>query len=344
MKLEILNPVDHPEWDDLLMAANDHSFFHSSAWAKVLCASYQYRPAYFSLSVGGKLRAMLPVMEVDSHLTGRRGVSLAFSDYCDPMAEGQEEFRMLLDRAIKYGKQAGWKYLEIRGGEKFLTDAPTSASFLGHTLTLCDNEQQLLTCFRNSTRRNIRKAIQEGVQTQVCTTLHSVEQFYELHCLTRRGHGIPPQPFHFFRNIHDHIISKNLGVVVLATCNNRVIAGAVYFRLGNKALYKFGASDKNYQHLRANNLVMWEAIRWHAREGCTKFCFGRTDRENEGLSQFKNGWGTEQTTLNYYRYDLKKDAFVGDIGRGPSICVELLKKMPDALMRSAGQLLYKHMG
>lgn len=344
MKLEIINPIDRSDWDDLLLATNDYSFFHASSWAEVLCASYRYRPVYFSLTEGGEMRALLPVVEVDSILTGRRGVSLAFADYCEPIAESPEEFRFLLDRAIEYGKKAGWKYLEIRGGEKFLAAGPASMSYLGHALPLCDSEQQLLARFKDSTRRNIRKAALEGVQVQVCTTLQSVRDFYELHCLTRKGHGVPPQPFHFFRAIHDHIIARNRGNVVLASYDDRIVAGAVYFRIGTKALYKFGASDKKYQHLRANNLVMWEAIKWHASAGCTTFCFGRTDRENDGLNRFKDGWGSERKTLNYYRYDLKKEAFVGNVGQGQSVCRKLFGKMPDAVMRSAGQLLYRHMG
>jgi hypothetical protein len=344
MKLEIINPVNSPQWDDLLVTMNDYSFFHSSAWAKVLFASYQYSPVYFTLTDGGKLLAMLPVMEVNSFLTGRRGVSLAFADYCEPIAEGQDEFRALLDCVIDYGKKAGWKYLELRGGERFLADMPASDSYLVHTLDLCPDEQQQLAQFRDSTRRNIRNATMDGVQAEVSTTLESVGKYYELHCITRKRHGLPPQPFYFFRNIHDYIISRNNGVVVLASYDNRIIAGAVYFRLGSKALYKFGASDKKYQHLRANNLVMWEALKWHALAGCTTFCFGRTDQENEGLSRFKNGWGTVQKTFNYYRYDLKREAFLNNTGQGQSICKKIVSKMPDTVVKSAGRLLYRHMG
>ena len=32
-------------------------------------------------------------------------------------------------------------------------------------------------------------------------------------------------------------------------------------------IYKYGASDERHQNLRANNRVMWEAIRRHAADG-----------------------------------------------------------------------------
>ena len=50
------------------------------------------------------------------------------------------------------------------------------------------------------------------------------------------------------------MISIENGFVALASYSNRVVAGAVFFHFGSKAIYKYGASDRNYQHLRANNL------------------------------------------------------------------------------------------
>jgi len=50
-------------------------------------------------------------------------------------------------------------------------------------------------------------------------------------------------------------------MVVLASFDQENVAGAIYFHLGEKAVFKYGASDKKFQHLRANNLVMWEAIK-----------------------------------------------------------------------------------
>jgi lipid II:glycine glycyltransferase (peptidoglycan interpeptide bridge formation enzyme) len=89
----------------------------------------------------------------------------------------------------------------------------------------------------------------------------SVETFYRLNSITRKHHGIPPQPKKFFKKIFEYIISARKGFVVLALQQGKPIAGAVYFLFGSEAIYKYGASDKEYQPLRPNNLVMWEAIK-----------------------------------------------------------------------------------
>jgi len=89
LQLDIINPLNYKGWDELLMSAEGYSIFHSRAWARVLHDSYQYHPLYFTIIDGGKLSALIPVMEVKSAVTGRRGVSLPFTDYCRPIVSDE---------------------------------------------------------------------------------------------------------------------------------------------------------------------------------------------------------------------------------------------------------------
>src|SRR3989304_5876328 len=73
-QLKIINPLDYPEWDKLVLSTRDYSFFHSSAWARVLHESYGYKPLYFTLIDDGRLLSLMACMEIKSVLTGKRGV------------------------------------------------------------------------------------------------------------------------------------------------------------------------------------------------------------------------------------------------------------------------------
>ena len=120
-----------------------------------------------------------------------------------------------------------------------------------------------------------------------------------------------------------------------------VIAASVYFHLGRRAIYKFAASDFRWQHLRANNLVMWTAIQHLAREGFTTLDFGRTDPSNSGLRAFKLGWGTAEARLPYYRYDFRSKTFVEKADQ--SRWAGRLGWLPGPFARLVGALLYPHL-
>jgi len=75
-EIEIINPIEYPDWDDLLLTSDQSIFFQTSAWARVLCESYNYTPLYFITKENDRLSSLIPVMEVKSFLTGKRGISL----------------------------------------------------------------------------------------------------------------------------------------------------------------------------------------------------------------------------------------------------------------------------
>jgi lipid II:glycine glycyltransferase (peptidoglycan interpeptide bridge formation enzyme) len=298
-------------------------------------------------------------MGIRSFLTGKRGISLPFTDFCDPIVLNGIPFPDLLNCITEYGQKHDWKYLELRGGQKFLNSQhltlntrhstldihlPCSSTYYGHTLDLVKGERQIFSGLRDSTRRNIKKAVKEGIKVEISQSPDSVQEFYRLNSISRKDHGLPPQPYSFFKKVYEHILANDFGFVVLASFESKAIAGDVYFHLKEKAVYKYGASDKTFQHLRANNLLMWEGIRECIRRGCRTLSLGRTDLIHEGLLQFKRGWGATEQQTNYYRYDFRKQAFVVGPSRVTGFHNKIFKNIPIPLLNVIGTILYKHMG
>src|SRR4029077_10536505 len=291
LQMWIIDPVHNPGWDviwDVIIALHrDAGCFHTSAWAKVLRQTYNHHPFYLQFSRGCRLAALIPLMEVRSPFTGRRGVCLPFSDACEPLIFDPEAVDLVRDRLVRFARERRWKHLEIRGGKWFQPASSSVPKFYGHILDLRRRVRDLVDCFDSSVRRAIRKAERSNVSVAVSRNRQVIDVFYRLHVQTRRRHGLPPQPASFFLNIYEHIIKPGLGFTVLAQRESCPIAAAIFFRFGRNALYKYGASDKRFQELRANNLVMWQGIQFLARNGAEKLHFGRTEQENEGLRRFK---------------------------------------------------------
>src|SRR5262249_19736462 len=150
----------------------------------------------------------------------------------------------------------------------------------------------------------------------------------------------PPQPVRFFDNIARHVLGKNHGFIVTARFGGQPVAAAVFFYHHKGAIYKFGASDFAYQHLRPNNLVMWAAIKRLAGEGFSRLHMGRTSVANEGLRRLKLGFGAREEKIEYFKYDLRRDAFVSDVDRAETWVNHVFRRMPHSGLRLVGRILY----
>jgi lipid II:glycine glycyltransferase (peptidoglycan interpeptide bridge formation enzyme) len=341
---KIISPVEILNWEELILQHPDYSFFHSSYWSKILQYTYNYKPYYFVITKDNILKAAIPLMLVESFITGKRAVCLPFSDYCQPLISDEISFNELFNEILKLGKSKKLKYLELRGGNKYFPDVEASTFDYIHNLDITLGEEKLFKNFSSNTKRNIRKAINEGVTVEISNSKSAMEDYYVMNCITRKKHGLPPQPKKFFDNLLKLVLSQNKGFIAIGKHNNMIIAGAVYLHIGNKALYKFGASIVEYQNLRANNLVMWEAIKYYSTKGFESFCFGRTEPDNEGLRKFKLGWGTTEEIFNTYRYNYTTNNFEYIKTKTFGAHNKFFNKMPLPALKIFGSIFYKHYG
>jgi hypothetical protein len=344
MDMRILNPNERPDWDAELLHSSDYSFFHTSAWAFVLEKTYGFKPLYFTSIKEGRMLVLIPIMETGNILMGKRGVSLPFSDQCSPLCDSDGYLQAAMRGAIECGERKNWRYIEWRDSRYYAEGAPPWKSYYIHDIDLAGAETDLFAHLSPSNRRNIKIAIKEGVTVKIGRSIESLSAFYRLHLVTRKRHGLPPQPFSFFKNVLEHIIAQGHGVVISAHHDRRAIAAAVFFNFGKKAVFKYGASDSRYGSLRPNNLVMWEALNWYRGQGLRTLSLGRTDVENLGLLRYKRAWGAKESILKYYRYDIQSKALVPGRPRGPVRYERLFSKTPIPVLRLIGRLFYRYAG
>ncbi len=339
---QIIDPTEHVHYDERLLASGKGHFFLSSAWAEVFKSAYGYQPYYWQDAPEGRIRFLLPMMEVNSYLTGKRAISLPFTDYCEPIYETESQFQAVLPELHAFAEKRGWRTIEFRGGDALLAGQPASRHYVTHQLELSADSTRLYHSLHDSTRRNIRKAERSGVQVEVSSSLQALEAFYRLNSMTRKKHGLPPQPYSFFRTIWEKIIRPGKGRIYLAQAERKTIAGAVFFDFGLHIIYKYGASDERYQALRANNLLMWKAIEHGCAHGFKTFDFGKTEPGNEGLRRFKLNWGAREKVIHYHKYHLAQSRFIVEPVRERHWSTRLFAGMPEVLLKMIGRILYAH--
>ncbi len=342
--MQIVNPLNITGWDELLEDHDGATIFHSSAWAKVLSETYRYDPKYFVRFSGDRLSTLLPLMEVRSIFTGTRAVSLPFTDFSPPIVEDEDDLNRIFDASVVFGREAGWKRIELRGVKPGRLKGQPAVEYLTHDLDLESDIERMRSKVHESAMRNVRKSLRKGVTIEQRNTLEGIRHFYTLNRLTRKRHGLPPQPYSFLASVHRNIISRGLGTVWLALYQGKCVAGAIFFNFKDRVLFKYGASDARYHRLRANNLVMWEAISKYAEGEYRTLNFGRTDLENSGLRRFKTGWGSIESSVSYYTYDLSTGSFVREGKMVKEWQKRILTRTPVPILGLLGSLMYRHIG
>ena len=237
-----------------------------------------------------------------------------------------------------------WKYLEIRPFECTpgpRTNLSLSNTYYFHRLDLRPSEQVLFKNLqKDSIQRKIRRAERESLRYERGSSDRLLSCFYKLMIMTRRRHGLPPQPLKWFRSL----VTCMANDVEIRVAFKGETPVASIFTISNKKtlLYKYGCSDGRFSNLGGTAILFWKAIQEAKAKGMEEFDLGRSDLDNPGLVTFKDRWGAKKSTLNYWRYPFRTSA------SKPEGLIRYAKRSisiaPDASLVALGNLLYRHIG
>ena len=346
-----LRPLADPRWDVLLECHPDASVFHSRPWLEALRRTYGYEPiAYTTSNPEEPLRDGLVFCRVESWLTGRRLVSLPFSDHCEPLVQRAEDLQVIVRMLRKKLQAERWRYVEMRPLESFgaVTPSPqASVKYILHRLDLRPDIQTLFRAFhKDSIQRKIKRATREGLTHQTGTSEAILDAFYRLLTITRRRHGVPPQPKIWFRNLID-CFGPALQICV-AFAGQKPVAGMLTLRHKNTLVYKYGGSDTRFNRLGSMHSLYWESIQRAKALGLEVFDLGRADADQIGLITFKSRWGAIQSNLTYFRFSLSESpthAFEGSSTRWKTrVAKNVFAHAPTWMLPGLSNLLYRHIG
>jgi len=249
-----------------------------------------------------------------------------------------------LERGLKEEKL---RFIEIRAACASL--APNSSrlstnTFSFHKLDLGLSLATLFAnCHKSSTQRKILRAEREGLVCETGRSQALLNSFWDLLLITRRRHGVPPQPKRWFRNLID-CFGDSMQIRV-AYKEKQPVASILTLRHKQTLMYKYGGSDARFHNLGGTQLLFWRAIEDAKRDGLSVFDLGRTDCENAGLVTFKDRWGSVCSTLSYSRVSLVPSTDGSErLGsqHARRLAKELVSHLPSSVLRLAGSALYRH--
>lgn len=337
-----LNPLEDIRWAGFLECHDTAGLFHSTGWLDALRRTYGFEARVLTTSgPSERLANGLVFCRIRSRLTGRRLVSVPFSDHCAPLTDNDEELQCLVSRLQEEAVQE--KYLEIRSiaSESAIAAGFTeSSSFCLHRLDLRPTLNELCHAFHGDCiRRKIRRAERENVTYEDGTSEAILQKFYRLVIRTRRRQRIPPQPMSWFRNLIGCI---GEGVKIrLVSHKEQPVAGILTIRYKRTMTYKYGCSEPQFHKFGSMQMLIWKAIQDAKESGLREFDMGRTDWTNEGLLKFKDRWGSTRCTLRYLRYPPPSSP--GPAGRiVQRIAGQAIASAPEFVLTLASGVLYRH--
>src|SRR5579859_4786148 len=346
-----IQPLRDERWDGLLEGHPRASVFHSRPWLEALLRTYRYEPiAYTTSRPGEPVRDGLVFCRVESWLTGKRLVSLPFSDHCEPLVVQREKLEFFVQKLQEESQAEQWRYIEIRTLESLGTGSPSrhaSAKYTLHRLDLRPDLETLFRCFhKNSIQRKIKRAKREGLRCQSGTSEYILDAFYRLLTITRRHHGVPPQPRIWFQNLIE-CFGPALQIYV-AFAGRRPVAGMLTLRHKNTLVYKYGGSDARFNNLGSMHCLYWESIERAKALGLETLDLGRSDTNQNGLITFKNRWGAAQSKLTYLRFSHSENPAHMFEASGTNwktwAAKTMFSHLPICVLPNVGSLLYKHIG
>ena len=341
-----IDPISDGRWLDFVEAHPDSSIFHTPGWLQALARTYKYEPIVFTTSTGGKeLRSAQVFCRVDSWVTGRRLVSLPFSDHVALLLENQSDFQEMAALLQQKVDRKTYKYVEIRSaasppavGDPFAI----SKLFYFHRLSLDGDLDSIFRRFHPScVQRKIKRAEREKLDYTEGRSEKLIQQFYHMLMYSRRRYGLPPQPISWFRNLVA-CLGTNLKIR-LACQNGSPICGIMTLAHKKTMVYKYGCSDPKQHKLGGMALLFWKTIQEAKNHGFRELDMGRSDCDDEGLMAFKEHWGAERSLLTYSRYPAAVPLMFGESWQ-LRVAKKLCGMVPAPTLVTAGKFLYRHAG
>jgi CelD/BcsL family acetyltransferase involved in cellulose biosynthesis len=356
-----INPLTDPRWPAFLESHPDASIFHTKEWMDAIRRTYGFEPVVFTTSKSGVLTDGVAFCRINSWLTGRRLVSIPFSDHCQPLAK-DDELKRILEPLQGQRRHKQQKYIELRpmrecGLAGDASGFAEKASFCFHEIDLRPDLKAVYKGLHESCiRRKIKRAERENLTYEAGRSEELLAKFRHLLLLTRRRHKLPPQPAAWFRNIVDCL--GDMVTIHVASKDETPVASILTLKYKQTLVYKYGCSDGQFTNLGGTPMLFWKVIEQAKADGLQRFDLGRSDLDEPGLIAFKGHLGAVSTRLTYYRNpqpEAKKEVSQvsvtdasetsGGVAKLPSRWArEALVRLPDSLLAGVGEVLYRHIG
>jgi FemAB-related protein (PEP-CTERM system-associated) len=332
---------DAERWDDFVQACADGTFFHLSAWRRIVERAFGHRTHYLLSERAGMVTGVLPLTHVKSALFGSSLISNAFAVHGGPIATDADSLRALENAAARLMDEIGAPVLELRGFSESRADWPKKSDlYVTFRKPLDPSVEANLKAVPRKQRAMIRKGIGNGLRSQIDD---GVDRLHRIYAESVHNLGTPVFAKSYFRMLFEEF--SDCCDVVTITSGKTAVASVLNFYFRGDVLPFYGGGAVAARNLAANDFMYWEVMRRACERGFRAFDFGRS-KVGTGAYAFKCHWGFEPTPL-VYQFRLAAGRRIPDLNPlNPKLrlLVAAWKKLPLAVATRLGPSIVRGIG
>ena len=328
-------------WDVFVAACTGATFFHKSAWQKIIGEIFHHQTYFLYAERGGHIEGVLPLGHVNSLLFGNSLVSLPFAVYGGIAANSSEAANALEAEAQAIAKQLGVDHLELRNLEPCHPEWPKQDLYVCFRKTLDPDVEANMLAIPRKQRAMVRKGIKNGLLSEIDTT---ADRFFALYADNVHRHGTPAMPKRYFEALME-AFGKDCEVLTVVDENGRPLSSVLSFYFRDEVLPYYAGDDLSARDLAANDFKYWELMRRACERGLKVFDYGRS-KQGTGSYSFKKNWGFEPQPLYYEHCLYKRDSIPQNNPNNAKfrLFIEAWRRMPIGLANWLGPFIVRNLG
>jgi FemAB-related protein (PEP-CTERM system-associated) len=345
-----LRPLDDRNaaaWDRFVDSMPLGTFFHRSAWARVVETAFGHATHYVLAERDGAITGVLPIARVKTRLFGDTLISVPFCVYGGPLAADAETAAALVAEAEALRVRTGAAAVEFRQRDAWETDwlgenwVQRPDLYVTFRKPIEADHDRNMKAIPRKQRAMVRKGIQNGLTSVVG---QQVDPLHRVYAESVRNLGTPVFSKRYFRILMDVFGPSDADVVTILNKDSPV-ASVMNFYFREEVLPYYGGGTTAARACAGNDFMYWEVTRRAADRGCRLFDFGRS-KLGTGAYAFKHNWGFVPEKL-HYRFNLAPGGSIPDINpMNPKyrLFIAAWKRLPLPVANTIGPFIVRGLG
>jgi FemAB-related protein (PEP-CTERM system-associated) len=328
-------------WDAFVVQSASATFFHRSAWQRIIGEVFRHRTHYLYAERAGHIEAVLPLAHVKSRLFGESLTSLPFAVYGGVAAHNPEAAALLEDHAQGLAQRLRVDHLELRNVAPRHADWPTQDLYVTFRKPIAADAEANMSAIPRKQRAMVRKGIKNGLTSVIDAT---PDRFFVLYADNVRRHGTPALPRRYFATLA-RLFGADCETLTVVDARGVPVSSVLSFYFRDEVLPYYAGDAVEARDLAANDFKYWELMRRACERGLKVFDYGRSKRDT-GSFAFKKNWGFEPQPLHYEYRLYGRDAIPQNNPANPKYraLIALWRRLPLPLANAIGPHLARSLG